>query len=112
MPTKKFLIALTTAIAGLNFWANARGESQPPKNKHLEQATLGLGCYSCAEAIFKRLKGVESVVVGYSGGDVKNPTDEQIKGSGHAEVVQIEYDPKILSYDELLEVFWKVHDPT
>src|SRR5690348_2453249 len=114
MPTKKVLILLTTAIVGMSSWANAREESQPPKIKHLEQATLGLGCYSCAEAIFKRVKGVESVVVGYSGGDIKNPTDEQIKSkrSGHAEVVHIEYDPKVLSYDELLEVFWKVHDPT
>lgn len=89
-------------------------ESPAPEKVQLEQATFGLGCYSCAEAIFERLKGVQSVVVGYSGGSVKNPTDEQIHSglSGHAEVVQIGYDPKVISYDELLEVFWKVHDPT
>jgi peptide-methionine (S)-S-oxide reductase len=85
-----------------------------PEKAELEQATFGLGCYSCAEAMFERLKGVESVVVGYSGGSVKNPTDEQIHSglSGHAEVVQVSYNPKTISYDELLEVFWKMHDPT
>ena len=114
MPTNKLLIVLTIAVASVCFRSSVRAESQPSKTAHLEQATLGLGCYSCAEAIFKRLNGVESVVVGFSGGSVKNPTDEQIssKRSGHAEVVHIAYDPKILSYDELLEVFWKMHDPT
>lgn len=114
MPTKKLLIVLTIVVASVGFQAGARAESGVPKTAHLEQATLGLGCYSCAEAIFKRLKGVESVAVGYSGGSIKNPTDEQIssKRSGHAEVVSIAYDPKVVSYDELLEVFWKMHDPT
>lgn len=114
MPTKKQLAILLLAAAGLLSRADVRAASPSPKAASLEQATLGLGCYSCAEAIFKRLKGVESVAVGYSGGDIKNPTDEQIssKRSGHAEVVHITYDPKTLSYDELLEVFWKMHDPT
>ncbi len=89
-------------------------ESWAMKKAESEQATFGLGCYSCAEAIFERLKGVKSVAVGYSGGNVKNPTDKDIASgkSGHAEVVHIEYDPKVISYDELLEVFWKMHDPT
>jgi peptide-methionine (S)-S-oxide reductase len=89
-------------------------ESRATKKAESEQATFGLGCYSCAEAIFDRLKGVKSVAVGYSGGSVKNPTDKEIGSgkTGHAEVVHIEYDPKIISYDELLEVFWKMHDPT
>ena len=89
-------------------------ESPATKKGESEQATFGLGCYSCAEAIFERLKGVKSVAVGYSGGTVKNPTDKEIRSgkTGHAEVVHIEYDPKIISYDELLEVFWKMHDPT
>ena len=94
--------------------ASRAAESPAPEKVRLEQATFGLGCYSCAEAIFERLKGVQSVVVGYSGGSSKNPTEEQIHSglSGHAEVVQVAYDPKIISYDELLEVFWKMHDPT
>ena len=90
--------------------------ANPPTSPEarLEKATLGLGCYSCAEAMFKRLKGVQSVKVGYSGGDVKYPNDEQISSgrSGHAEVVQITYDPTILTYADLLQVFWKIHDPT
>jgi peptide-methionine (S)-S-oxide reductase len=114
MSAKRFLAVVVVAVSSVILQTDVRGDSLPAKKKQLEQATLGLGCYSCAEAIFKRLKGVESVVVGYSGGDVKNPTEEQIssKRSGHAEVVHIEYDPKIISYDELLEVFWKMHDPT
>jgi peptide-methionine (S)-S-oxide reductase len=94
--------------------ASPLADSLEPEKVQLEQATFGLGCYSCAEAIFERLKGVQSVAVGYSGGSSKNPTDEQIHSglSGHAEVVQFAYDPKIISYDELLEVFWKMHDPT
>jgi peptide-methionine (S)-S-oxide reductase len=114
MPTNKLLTILAIAIASICFRPEIRAESQSPKKVQTERATLGLGCYSCAEAIFKRLKGVQSVAVGFSGGDIKNPTDEQIssKHSGHAEVVHITFDPKTLSYDELLEMFWKMHDPT
>ena len=80
----------------------------------LEEATFGSGCFWCSEAVFQRIKGVESVVPGYSGGHVKNPTYEQVctKTTGHAEVVQITYDPSVISYKELLEVFWRSHDPT
>jgi len=80
----------------------------------MQQATFGTGCFWCSEAIFQRLKGVHSVVSGYSGGDVKNPTYEQVcsKTTGHAEVVQITFDPGVITFPELLEVFWKTHDPT
>jgi len=80
----------------------------------LETATFGGGCFWCTEAVFQRLKGVRSVISGYSGGHVKNPTYKQVctGKTGHAEVVQISYDPKQISYSELLEVFWKTHDPT
>jgi peptide-methionine (S)-S-oxide reductase len=82
--------------------------------KDLEVATFGSGCFWCSEAIFERLKGVVKVVSGYSGGTIKNPTYEQVCSdtTGYAEVIQISYDPKIISFDELLEVFWKTHDPT
>ena len=114
MPRYKSLTVLALIVTSLCFRANVHAESDSASGRHVEQATLGLGCYSCAEAMFKRLDGVESVVVGYSGGSIKDPTDEQVgsKKSGHAEVVQIEYDPKVISYDDLLEVFWKMHDPT
>lgn len=77
-------------------------------------ATFGSGCFWCTEAIFKRLEGVEEVISGYSGGSVENPTYEQVStgNTGHAESIQITYDPEKLSYDDLLEVFWKAHDPT
>ena len=81
---------------------------------NLEKATFGSGCFWCTEAIFEELKGVRSVVSGYAGGHVINPTYEEIctGTTGHAEVTQIMFDPSIISYDELLEVFWKTHDPT
>lgn len=79
-----------------------------------ETATFGTGCFWCSEAIFQQLKGVTKVTSGYSGGNVPNPTYEQVctKNTGHAEVVQVIFDPTVITYDELLEVFWKTHDPT
>lgn len=76
--------------------------------------TFGAGCFWCVEAIFLQLKGVESVESGYSGGSVVNPTYKQVCGgnTGHAEVCQIVYNPQIISFDDLLEVFWQTHDPT
>jgi len=80
----------------------------------LENATFGAGCFWCAEAIFQRLKGVKSVVSGYAGGAKPNPTYEEVCSdeTGHAEVIQIIFNPKIISYEELLDVFWESHDPT
>jgi peptide-methionine (S)-S-oxide reductase len=77
-------------------------------------ATFGAGCFWCTEAVFQRLKGVKSVVSGYSGGTVKNPSYQQISTgtTGHAESIQVTYDPAVVSYEELLEVFWQTHDPT
>ncbi len=79
-----------------------------------EKATLGGGCFWCLEAIYKRVRGVVKVVPGYAGGHVPNPTYEMVKSgtTGHAEVVQITYDPDVITYLELLEVFWHIHDPT
>jgi len=87
-------------------------------NSELEIATFAGGCFWCTEAIFKRLKGVQGVNPGYSGGDLptggEKPSYEQVSSgnTGHAESVQIEFDPKVISYEELLEVFFKTHDPT
>jgi peptide-methionine (S)-S-oxide reductase len=80
----------------------------------LDTATFGNGCFWCTEAVFQDLKGVMKVTSGYSGGTVKNPSYREVctGSTGHAECLQIIYDPKVLSYDELLEVFWKTHDPT
>jgi len=79
-----------------------------------ETVTLGAGCFWCVEAIFDSLKGVEQVVSGYSGGEVKNPSYKEIcsGNTGHAEVCQITFDTTIISFADLLEVFWQTHDPT
>ena len=79
-----------------------------------DTATFGAGCFWCVEAVFQELDGVLKVTSGYSGGHVANPTYEQVcqKNTGHVEVTQIVFDPSKVTFDELLEVFWKTHDPT
>jgi peptide-methionine (S)-S-oxide reductase len=81
---------------------------------NLEVATLGSGCFWCTEAFFLPVKGIKSVVSGYSGGKVKNPTYKEVCSglTGHAEVIQVTFDPTIISYSEILEIFWNTHDPT
>ena len=93
---------------------SASTEPPSPESKSLRKATFGGGCFWCTEAVFKELAGVRSVVSGYSGGHVENPTYREIctGTTGHAEVIQVTYDPQTVSYDELLEVFWKTHDPS
>jgi len=80
----------------------------------LETATLGGGCFWCTEAVFIRLKGVESVVSGYSGGKINNPSYDQVSmgSTGHAEAVQIKFDPQIISFATLLDIFFHTHNPT
>lgn len=83
-------------------------------NTTTDTATFGTGCFWCTEAIFQELEGVIKSTSGYSGGHVANPSYKEVctGTTGHAEVIQVLYDPKKISYDELLEVFWKTHDPT
>jgi peptide-methionine (S)-S-oxide reductase len=80
----------------------------------LALATFGSGCFWCTEAVFQRVTGVEQVLSGYMGGRVKNPTYKEVTTgqTGHAEVIQLTYDPQKITYDELLEIFWGTHDPT
>ena len=82
--------------------------------RQTDTATFGTGCFWCTEAVFQELDGVLKATSGYSGGHVANPTYKQVTTgtTGHAECVQIVYDPQKISYDELLEVFWQTHDPT
>jgi peptide-methionine (S)-S-oxide reductase len=82
--------------------------------KNLAKATLGGGCFWCTEAVYNRVKGVAKAVPGYSGGHTKDPTYEQVCAgkTGHAEVVQVTFDPRVISYREILEIFFATHDPT
>jgi peptide-methionine (S)-S-oxide reductase len=80
----------------------------------MERALLGGGCFWCIEAVYNRVIGVESAISGYAGGARKNPSYEQVctGATGHAEVVEITYEPSVISYEEILEIFWAIHDPT
>ncbi|WP_316801787.1 peptide-methionine (S)-S-oxide reductase MsrA [Pedobacter nototheniae] len=102
----KKIILILLAVLALN-QANAQG-------KKTEKATFGMGCFWCTEAIFQKLKGVVSVKSGYEGGKLANPTYEEVCTgfTGHAEVLEVTYNPMVISYSDLLEVFWKSHDPT
>jgi len=114
-------LLLISAISLLAFPSCAQKDKTKTKKETkvmssatLDTATFGTGCFWCTEAIFQQLEGVEQVTSGYSGGHVANPTYEQVCGkqTGHAECLNIEYDPKKISFDELLEIFWQTHDPT
>jgi len=117
------LLAILAASVGGR--AEAQGERKSDKSspatttdpqgaKKLARATFGGGCFWCTEAVFQRVKGVESVVSGYAGGTVENPTYAQVctGTTGHAEVIQITFDPEQVPFAKLLEVHWKTHDPT
>lgn len=115
-----YLIALIFLFSGCSFTSDKdlSKKSNPISNKtmtsNLDTAVFGAGCFWCVEAIFQRLKGVESIEAGYTGGTVDNPTYKEVctGQTGHAEVARIFFDPKVISYSELLEVFWTTHDPT
>jgi peptide-methionine (S)-S-oxide reductase len=98
----------------VSFGQNPKQAEQIDTPTELQLATFGGGCFWCTEAVFLSLKGVEQVVSGYSGGTIKNPTYKDVNTglSGHAEVVQIHFNPNIINYAELLEIFWSTHDPT
>ena len=106
---------LTALLLTVNLYAQKKMEQKKmDKQSGLETATFGSGCFWCTEAIFLNVNGVSQVVSGYTGGKVKNPTYKEVCSglTGHAEVVQLTFDPKTVSYDQLLEIFWKTHDPT
>ena len=110
------LLSLTTLAATL-FSAEPKSMKDQPSNQTapgLERAVFGGGCFWCLEAIFQRLDGVKHVTSGYAGGHTKDPTYEDVCShtTGHAEVIQIDYDPKKITYEKLLHVFWQAHDPT
>ena len=116
IPYTILLIALTAAGCkeSKSEIKNNDNKTMNTQNTKLETATFGSGCFWCNEAIFERVNGVSKVVSGYSGGSVDNPTYEEVCNgtTGHAECTQIIFDPAVITYDELLEIFWKMHDPT
>ncbi len=111
------ILVFITAILSFNkniFSQNLKKVKIMDKKNNIEIATFGTGCFWCTETIFEKLKGVESAVSGYSGGTKENPTYKEVctGETGHAEVIQITFNPSVISFKELLEVFWKTHDPT
>jgi peptide-methionine (S)-S-oxide reductase len=111
---KKIIIAFFATFLLNVAWSQKQIKPMPKSSEELQLATFGSGCFWCTEAFFLKVNGVESVTSGYSGGKVKNPTYREVctGSTGHAEVIQLTYDPKKVSFDELLEVFWNTHDPT
>lgn len=119
-------LKMAATVGAALFFINACGQVKTNSNNkvmeketsanetNIDTATFGAGCFWCVEAVFQRMNGVLSVKSGYSGGTVKNPSYKEVcQGTtGHAEVCQLTYDKTKVSFDELLEVFWKTHDPT
>jgi peptide-methionine (S)-S-oxide reductase len=107
-PTLLLLLALSVSSYG------QKPTSKPQSTAMEQQATFGSGCFWCTEAVFLAVKGVSKVESGYSGGSVKNPTYKEVCTglTGHAEVTRITFDASVVSYSDLLEIFWNTHDPT
>lgn len=109
-----FALAITTSCTRLESSPHKKASLNGISLQKTDTATFGAGCFWCVEAVFQQLDGVLKVRSGYSGGDIPNPSYEQVctKKTRYVEVCRIVYDPEKISYDELLEVFWKTHDPT
>jgi len=108
------LWVLSILITGNLYGQKNKQEKKMKNQAGVEIATFGSGCFWCTEAIFLNVDGVTKVESGYTGGKVKNPTYKEICSglTGHAEVIQLTFDPQKVSYDQLLEIFWQTHDPT
>ena len=107
----KLFIVLSIAVL---YSFNLTAQNKMNTEKNLEQATFGAGCFWCVEAIYERVKGVVDVESGYAGGFVKDPSYREVTSgqTGHAEVARLTFDPEVIDYETLLEVFWHTHDPT
>jgi len=108
------MFLLAGLLAGSQSVGRAQTKPMEKTTNHLETATLGGGCFWCTEALFQMLPGVKSVSSGYAGGSKPNPTYQDVctGKTGHAEVIQIEFDPAVVSYEKILSTFWEAHDPT
>lgn len=118
-PIRYISILLFTAITFVLFscpvvHAQTNNTTDTMSSTTIEEATFGAGCFWCVEAVFEEVKGVKSAVAGYAGGELTNPSYRQVASgqTGHAEVARITFDPSVISYKQLLEVFWHTHNPT
>jgi peptide-methionine (S)-S-oxide reductase len=111
---KSIFLLLIVAFSWHSFYAQSTKTKNTKMKNKLEIATLANGCFWCTEAIFQRLKGVEKVTSGYSGGTIKNPSYREVTTgrTGHAEAIQIKFDPSIITFQEILDVFFSTHNPT
>ncbi len=112
--SKLVIVTLLLTIISISSQLFSQNKNKEEDNMNTKTATFGSGCFWCSEAIFNRIEGVIKVEPGFSGGSTKNPTYKEVvtEETGHAEVAQITYNPEIVSFSILLEVFWKTHDPT
>jgi peptide-methionine (S)-S-oxide reductase len=114
MKVLRFITLGIALLASAGAVGGATSTNMINSTNKTELATLGGGCFWCTEALYQMLPGVKSVVSGYAGGKTENPTYKQVceGDTGHAEVIQIEFDPGVISYEKILETFWEAHDPT
>jgi peptide-methionine (S)-S-oxide reductase len=114
LPVRHRIGSIIAAFCLSLIMTSPNAQSDSPTETVTEMATLGGGCFWCVEAVFERIPGIRAVVSGYAGGKTPNPTYKEVcEGStGHAEVVQIEFEPARISYENLLKLFWQAHDPT
>src|SRR6056297_3899649 len=111
---KILLVTFAVVLTFENVQSINNSKTMNEQNNELKTATLAAGCFWCVEAVFQNLKGVEKVVSGYSGGHVKNPSYREVSNgtTGHAEAIQLQYNSSVISFEQILDVFWKTHDPT
>jgi peptide-methionine (S)-S-oxide reductase len=114
MNQKACILLSLGLLLGATSLGLAQTKNMNTSSNQTESATLGGGCFWCTEALFQMLPGVKAVTSGYAGGTKPNPTYKEVctGQTGHAEVIQIEYDPKVVSYEKILDTFWEAHDPT
>jgi peptide-methionine (S)-S-oxide reductase len=107
--TISFVVLSSAAVQ-----AQSNNNTDTMSSTTMQEATFGAGCFWCVEAVFEEVKGIKSAVAGYAGGELSNPTYRQVSSgqTGHAEVARITYDPSVISYEQLLEIFWHTHNPT
>jgi peptide-methionine (S)-S-oxide reductase len=112
-PNTSWCLALALLSLGMSVGL-AKDQIMQNSTNSNDTATVGGGCFWCTEALFQMLPGVKSVASGYAGGTTENPTYKEVctGRTGHAEVIQVEFDPKVVSYDKILQTFWEAHDPT